>query len=163
MSQERNKEPAVALEAGCVIDAAVCIEKEPEKTDASKLAPIFLRFLFRRASHACGAALRGLPLWWLVRKLRRFFCGKNERESSPLRRRDSEARSFRRSETATPAGATTQANGRPGRLCRPARAKRTEKEREDHGIELARIPEIHSLFRIARRNKPTKDWFSGGS
>ena len=31
-----------------------------------------------------------------------FFCGKNERESSPLRRRDSEARSFRRSETAPP-------------------------------------------------------------
>ncbi|MBR6786739.1 MAG: hypothetical protein IKM26_02290 [Clostridia bacterium] len=29
-----------------MIDAAVCIEKEPEKTDASKLAPLFSGFFF---------------------------------------------------------------------------------------------------------------------
>jgi len=55
------------LKVGCVIDAAVYIEKEPEKTDASKLAPIFLRFLFLRASHARGAALRRLPLGYPAR------------------------------------------------------------------------------------------------
>ena len=77
---------------------------------------------------------------------RRFCCGKNERDGTPLRRRDSGAS----------ASAATQAGGRPGRLRRPGRAKRAEKERGGHRGELARIRGIHSLFRIACRNKPTK-------
>ena len=60
-----------------------------------------------------------------------------------------------------PVGATTQAVGRPGRLCRPERAKRAEKESGDHRGELARIRGIRSLFRIACRNNPTKDCLSG--
>ena len=54
------------------------------------------------------------------------------------------------------ASATTQ-QMRQARTAAPSgRAKRAEKESGDHGIELARIPEIHSLFRKACRNKPTQ-------
>ena len=53
-------------------------------------------------------------------------------------------------------------NSRPITHSVIARAKRAEKESEDQRIELARFPEIHSLFPIACPNKPTKDWFSGG-
>ena len=51
-------------------------------------------------------------------------------------------------------------DGRPITQRVIASAKRTEKESEDQRIELARIPEIHSLFHTACRNKPTKDRFS---
>ena len=60
----------------------------------------------------------------------------------------------------SPEDAITQYRGRPGRLRRPGRAKRAEKESGDHRGELARIRGIRSLFRIACRNKPTQDWFS---
>jgi len=36
----------LALEIGCIFDVAVYIEKEPEKTDASKLAPDFFSGFF---------------------------------------------------------------------------------------------------------------------
>ena len=67
MSQESNKEPALALEVGCVIDAAVYIEKEAGENGCKQACPDFLRFLFLRASHARGAELRRLPLWYGVR------------------------------------------------------------------------------------------------
>ena len=51
---ELSRKPVLALEVGCRDDVAVCFEKEPEKTDASKLAPIFLRVSFS----ACFARLR---------------------------------------------------------------------------------------------------------
>ena len=114
---------------GCVIVAAVYIEKEPEKTDASKLAPIFLRFLFRRASHARGAALRGLPLWCLVRQYRRFFCGKNERVRERQLRL---ARSFRRSETAIPRG-RNHASWRQADHAARDRARETGKKKGSGG------------------------------
>ena len=52
-------------------------------------------------------------------------------------------------------------NGRPITHSVIARAKRAEKESEDQRIELARIPEIHSLFPIACPNKPTQNCLSG--
>ena len=46
MSQESTKEPAFVLEGGCCFVAAVYIKKEPEKMDASELAPFFSGFFF---------------------------------------------------------------------------------------------------------------------
>ena len=67
MSQESNKEPALVLEVGGGIDAAVYIEKEAGENGCKQACPDFLRFLFLRASHAREAALRSLPLWYGVR------------------------------------------------------------------------------------------------
>ena len=110
---ELSRKPVLALEGGCVIDTAVYMKKVRKITDASKLAPMtFLTFfsLLRKPGRLCRPDCRsGTTCVWD----RRFFCGKNEREEAPLRRRDSETRSFRRSETARPAGATAQAGGRP--------------------------------------------------
>ena len=75
---------------------------------------------------------------------------------SPFLLRQKRAGKYAAEAAHSPAGAATQANGRPGRLRRPGRAKRAEKERGGHRGELARIRGIRSLFHIACRNKSTK-------
>ena len=56
-----------------------------------------------------------------------------------------------------PSASDSSLHQRQARTAAPSgRAKRAEKESGDQRIELARIPEIHSLFRTACRNKSTK-------
>ena len=60
----------------------------------------------------------------------------------------------------SPAGFATQHSGRP--IAKQSRSRSgQEKESGDHRGELARIRGIHSLFRIACRNKSTQRRFSG--
>ena len=142
---ELSRKPVLALEGGCVIDAAVYMKKVRKITDASKLAPMtFLTFfsLLRKPGRLCRPDCRsGTTCVWE----RRFFCGKNEREEAPLR------------------AIAVNKCGRLITLRVIASAKRIEKERVNHRGELARGRDFTLLFRIACRNKPTKDRFSGGS
>ncbi len=46
MRQERNKEPALASVVGCVIDAAVYIEKETGENGCKQACPDFSGFFF---------------------------------------------------------------------------------------------------------------------
>ena len=134
------------LEVGCFLCRGSWLKKGLESAVRASSPPAS-KPLFQFASQTRGAVLRGLPLWCLVHLCRRFFCGKNEREDTPLRRRDSEARSFRRSETAI-LRERYHTILRQARTAVPSgRAKRAEKESGDHRIELARIRGIHSLFR----------------
>jgi len=139
---ELSRKPVLALEGGCVIDAAVCMKKVRKITDASKLAPMtFLTFfsLLRKPGRRCRPDCRsGTTCVWE----RRFFCGKNERESTPQRN----GAPRRRNRTSW-----RQADGAAS-----ASAKRIEKERVNHRGGLARSRDFTLLFRIACRNKPTK-------
>ena len=144
---EFSRKPVLTLEVGCCIDAAVYIEKGNESDCASKLAP-----RLHSSFSACFARLRSCAprtSAWVRDALgyRRFFCGKNERKSSPLRRRDSEARSFRRSETAFPRGRCHTTMRQADHAARD-RARETGKKKDlKTRDELARTFGFRSFFR----------------
>ena len=50
LSQKSNRKPAFDWKLAALLTRQSISKKKPEKTDASKLAPIFLRFLFQFAS-----------------------------------------------------------------------------------------------------------------
>ena len=156
MSQESTKEPAFVLEGGCCFVAAVYIKKNRRKWMQASLphfSPVSFSACF---AHSRSCAPQTAAVVRSAFGCRRFFCGKNEREEAPLRRRDSEARSFRRSETAVPRR-RYHTSSRQARTAVPSGCtKCAEKERGDHRGELARIRGIHSLFLLACRNTPTQ-------
>ena len=156
MSQESTKEPVVAL-VGRFLCRGSLYEKGETKTDASKLAPLIVFPFFsllRKPAERSSADCRFVDLCVCDAVFTAAKTSGMGNASCGWRAR------FAAAKTAFPEGATTQVVGRPGRLRRPERAKRAEKESGDHRGELARSRGLCSLFRIACPNKPTKDWFS---
>ena len=151
----------------CILSRGSLYEKGFGIRSVSKLTLGF-QTLFQFASQTRTAMPSGLPLGGLVRFVTPFCCGKTSGERAAARDRERRIRRcggytsssyrsvFPQEKRRSPAGDTTQAIGRPVTQSVIASAKRTEKESENQRIELNRIPEIHSLFHIACRNKPTK-------
>ena len=155
MRQESNKEPALALEVGCVIDAAVYMKKGLESFGKASF-PHASKPLFQFASQTRGAALRGLPLWYGVRLVRRFFCGKNEREEAvmrcsqpqlafPLSRRSAKPARFATAKTVKPFEQHTKAAVCEAQL-RSVRS--TQKKSLESAGKLAFTAEPQALFRF---------------
>ena len=69
MSQESNKEPALALEVGCVIDAAVYIEKEAGENGCKQACPDFSPVSFS----VCFANPQGKPCGLPLGCIERLF------------------------------------------------------------------------------------------
>ena len=139
MRQESTKEPVVALVGRFLCRGSFMKKGKRRRMRASSPRSSFSPF------SVCFANPRSVA----PRTAALLTCAFGERQ---LRL----ARSFRRSENGVPRG-RNHTSGRQARTAAPSgRAKRAEKEREDHRIELARIREILSLFRIACRNNPTK-------
>ena len=83
LSQESNKEPALALEVGCVIDVAIYTKKKPEPNGKASF-PLGLRFSFSGCFAAPQSKLCGLPLWCGLRLVNAVFSA--EKTSGRVRR-----------------------------------------------------------------------------
>ena len=140
MSQERNKEPALILEVACNYDAAVYIEKNRRKRLQASLHRFFSGSFSACFARSRSCAPQTAPFVRGTSGYRRFCCG------SAIVKPARFAAAKRRSPRGRNRTTTRQADGTA-----IASAKRIEKESGDQRIELARIPEIHSLFRIACR------------
>ena len=143
MRQESTKEPAFEPGLGWILCRGSWLKKGIEPECASKLA-----FRYQSPFSVCFANPQGVAL----RTAALVACAKGFAAAAA----DSEARSFRRSETAILRGRYHTSSRQAPTAMPSRRTKCAEKERGDHRGERARIRGIHSLFLLACRNKSTK-------
>ena len=151
MSQESNKEPAFMLEVGCVIDAAVYIEKETGENGRKQACPDFSPISFS----ACFARARSCASQTAALVRSAFGCAvfSAEKTSGIALRRGNRRRApqgapparFAAAKRRSPAGASSQ-QSRQADGAAIASAKRIEKEPEADG-QVYLHTRIQTLFR----------------
>ncbi len=162
MSQESTKEPAFVLEGGCCFVAAVYIKKNRRKWMQASLphfSPVSFSACFAR-SRSCAPQTAAV--------VRSAFGNAvfSAEKTSGRRRRCGGAivkpARFAAAKRRSPAGATTQAVGRPGRLCRPGARSAQKKRAEAIGASMLVSVESTLFFDKPAETSQPKDCFSGG-
>ena len=161
MSQKRNRKPIghvdwLRISRGSLYEKGFGI-RSVSKLTLGFQAPFSVCFANPRSIAPRTAA------GWSCALLPPFCCGKTSGGRCGALFPHILTRSFfPRKKRRTPAGDTIQAIGRPITQRAIGRVKRAEKRTEVRGASLLAQSNLPSFFHIACRNKPTKDWFSGG-